>query len=132
MSDLERLSAALDELNARYPRPGIDPLVLSEAYDVKTDWVKYYPGVGKPGAYALFDEKWRLLKVGKSSGDLGIRLGSYFRHDGQGAGQFARPSPWKSDTDARFIVAIELPPGHAFEAAAIEEFLIDRLSPPNR
>jgi len=128
-ADLDSVLAVLDELNSRYPRPGIPQLTLSKPYVLAEHYPqKYWPGQGHGrttgGVYLFFDQEGGLLYVGKAS-NLALRLSGYFT---QGEGGKAQPTSDKSEGIASVRV-ISLPEGHEFEAGAIEAYLIQRLNP---
>jgi hypothetical protein len=115
------LQSCLEEMNKRFPRPNMPPLSVSELQDIKT--TGSWPHAGNPGVYALFNEKRELLYLGKSSCNsaLGYRLGAHFDKVG-----VAR-DPWFQGV--RYVATIPVPTDRAFEAPAVEEFLIARLNP---
>ena len=130
MPSLAQLKTAIDELNARFPRPSLPPLELSDVYDLREDWPrKKYPCSDSPGVYALIDETDEVAYVGKASFNhvIGNRLGARFCYGPDKAVMLTVPE-WQSER-IRYIAAIGLPAEHAFEAPAIEEFLIHRLQP---
>jgi len=127
---------ALEELNREYPRPGVEPLELSQPYDMTVDYPdEYWPhrrewgegpgGGGVAGVYFPFDEAGSLVYVGKAV-CLATRLSTYFRI---GPDKKAVATSEKSE-GVRTVRVISLPPGHGFEAAAVESFMIQKLSPP--
>ncbi len=127
MDRVADLQVALDELNTKYPRPGMPALHMSERYVFQTDWPhRTWPGATQPGLYVFVNEHDELLYIGKASCTraLGHRLGHYFSGrtldtftiaDGNAAG-------------ATCVITIPLPPDHAFEAPAVEEFLLTRVA----
>jgi len=129
MDDLTRLKEVIEQFNQTYPRPGIR-LELSDAYnlDVNFKAKERYPGSDRPGVYILLDENMVIQRIGKAScgNDLGNRLGKYFGYAVDGTGE-AREVAYAG---IRFIVTIKLPLDRAFEAPAIEEYLIGMFNPP--
>ena len=119
---LEDLCAVLAELNERYPRPGMASLSFGDLLDVR-DADAAWPDAGKPGIYAMFGEDRSLLYLGKAScnSNLGRRLGAHFDRLGASRGP--------KFTKVRYVATVGLPPDRAFEAPAVEEFLIARLNP---
>ena len=99
--------------------------------EVTSRWPEAWPFGWRRGVYFIFGTQIRLLYIGKASmgHPVGARLSSYF--------QYARPA--KSCTvvhagwseQPRFVAALAVPEGMSFEAPALEEFLIERLSPPD-
>ena len=78
--------------------------------------------------YCFVDEENTLTYVGKvsNSNDFGYRMAGCF---GYGINREAMAKSTHHDA-TRYIYVIALPPGHEFEAPAIEEWLISRLNPP--
>ena len=114
---------ALDKLNKEFPRPNL-MLKMTDVYDLEKDWNEYYRGVGLPGVYFFADENRKTQYIGKSSSDLGKRLGDYWK-DGNGK---AVPKNDKSK-GVRYIATITVPEDRAFEASSIEEWLIREIKP---
>jgi len=110
------------EFNGSYPRPGLGPLTLSERlrFDEPTEETKdeYWPHATLPGVYVIYDYKHRLLYIGKASlsSTLGIRIAKHHKDRTQ----------W-SKYGRLFVRTIPLPRTRAFEAPALEEFLLSRL-----
>jgi hypothetical protein len=131
MQGLKELKAVLDEFNKNYPRPNMPELEISEVYDLDTDWTNSYPNASLPGIYVIFDEEGCLLYIGKASRKnvIGRRLSAYFGHDDKGGWKLHKPDEWKSYGKLKYIITIPLPVDRAFEAPAIEEYLITRLKP---
>jgi excinuclease UvrABC nuclease subunit len=130
MADFVALQAAIEELNEKHPRPGIPPLTLSPIYDLKAHWPNQYPCSDQAGVYIALDESKNVVYVGKASlsNVIGKRIGTRIWR-GMDPATYAVVADWQ-DVSVRFIAAIGLDSEHAFEAAAIEEFLIGRLQPP--
>ena len=114
----------LDEFNRNYPRPRMEPISLSPLFDMKGEPSAVWPSADKPGVYCLFNESQELLKVGKASCNrqLGHRLRDYVDTRGNPKDEYFK--------DVRYVATIGVPIERAFEAPAIEEFLIARLDPP--
>ncbi len=129
MITLEMLQQALDVFNRDFPRPGMDKVLLSlPFYDLQVDWPKQFPNAESPGVYFLFDDQQLLVYVGKASFSnlIGYRLGARVVYDEQ---RRARLVPRWEAAKVRYIATIALPAEHAFEAAAIEEYLVTTLEP---
>ena len=122
------LQNALDEFNLNFPRPGIKPLAFSAPYDLRNDWPKTYPHARHQGVYCFVDGIGTLLYIGKTScnTDFGYRLAAHFEY---GPARQAQ-AKLSHHASVQHILFIPLPPGHGFEAPAIEEWLITRINPP--
>lgn len=120
---IERLKSVLEEFNSKYPRPVIGKLELSECVKVDDKSVSW-PNCTKPGVYVLFKGETEVVYIGKAScnTNLGFRLGAHFYTDGE------PKHDWLKDVTHVRTVPVET--AHAFEAPAIEEYLIQRLNPP--
>ena len=114
------LAACVEEMNSKYPRPGIPRLELSAPYDL-TDVSGNWPNSGVPGVYVFLKDD-SVLYIGKSDGGLGYRLIAHISADATQRDDKAR--------DATHLITIGIPEENYFEAAAIESFLIGRLNPP--
>ncbi|WP_342609709.1 hypothetical protein [Vibrio tritonius] len=125
---LQDLENALEEFNTKYPRPNLEPLILSEKYNILEDFRRSYPGSQYPGVYAIFDSKGELLRIGKASCNscLGARLSTYFEWHKT---EYIGVNKHAGYEDAIIIRTIKLPTDRGFEAPALEEFLIGKLSP---
>ena len=117
------VQCALDKLNDKFPRPNL-MLEMTDVYDLEKDWNESYPGVGLPGVYFFADENRKTQYIGKSSSELGKRLGDYWK-DGNGK---AVPKNDKSK-GVRYIATITVSEDRAFEASSIEEWLIREIKP---
>jgi excinuclease UvrABC nuclease subunit len=128
MSTIMEFQSALDELNTRFPRPGL-MLKTSQKFDIHTEFNRQFPGSDSPGVYALIaNDGLEVLRVGMAQ-VLGNRLGqNYFGWDDweQGRGKAKNPSY----EGVRYIVTIQLPQDRAWEAGSIEAFLLGKLRPP--
>lgn len=117
--------------NIRHPnRTKFGPLQMYDLDINRQDqsapgWPGKYPDADEPGVYFICDEHMHLLYIGKASwnNSVGARLGSYFGYN--------------PDSSCKVIHNWTRPPRHvgvlpmnrdsAFEAAALEEYLITRL-----
>lgn len=129
MPKIEELKVVLDEFNSIYPRPNMDKLELSQSFDIRKDFETFYPGTGFPGVYIISKENGEILRIGKSScnSSLDKRLSTYYKWsktENIGVARYAGYS------DAFIINTIIVPKNRAFEAPAIEEYLIGELNPP--
>ena len=130
MAKLSDVVAAINEMNAAYPRPGMGPLELSEAFNVRTEFASSYPGAANAGVYVFLSADDVVLYVGKASVGLGARLGAHFRYSDSDRNAGYATDPEFRNAGIAVIRTIRVDPGHEFEAGAIESFLIGRLQPP--
>jgi excinuclease UvrABC nuclease subunit len=81
--------------------------------------------------YIVLDASLFVLYVGKASmgSCIGKRLGSYFVNDG-GRCRIVHHHEAAWTEEPRFVVTVAVPSKMAFEAAALEEYLIGALDPP--
>ncbi len=129
MSTLGDLKKATKTFNEEYPRPNMGELKVSDLYDIVNDWGKTYPSSKMPGVYVFLGDQEEVLYVGKASCKqcMGNRLGAHFcyaadKKRGQAKTRFFQ--------DVRYIAVVPVPVGRAFEAPALEEFLVKQLQPP--
>jgi hypothetical protein len=105
-------------------------LALSNIYDLRTSFASSYPNVSQPGIYVMMDSHGTVLRIGTAScgRTLGDRLGDYFKWGDRALGSgVARNSQYG---DVCFVVTIGLPSDRAFEAPAIEEYLLSKVDAP--
>ncbi len=118
-----------------------DVLVLSDWYSLFPDefpnvqtrynWPDAYPNKGKPGVYFFFDSEQSLLYIGKSGGDMQRRLGDHVTWASNRSGpckvlEKKKGKPWRTRPCYVKTLAVQNPS----EALPLEEFLIDKLQPP--
>ena len=123
MNKFEDVEVGLCTFDREFPR-GLS-LNLSDMVEV-TDESASWPHADSPGVYVMLDQDLNLLYIGKAScgANIGSRLGKYFDKTGRtrlGMEKFA---------NVKFVSALHLPSDRAFEAPAIEEYLISQLNPP--
>lgn len=128
MSQIEDVILAIDEMNARFPRPGLVLKVVGP-YDLKSSFRHPYPNVGLAGVYVLTSADGTVLRIGKASCSrkLDERLADYFRRDIEPGVGIAKNAIFN---DVRYVNTIGVPLDRAFEAPAIEEFLLRRIQAP--
>ena len=92
-------------------------------------WADPWPFGDRTGVYFVFNRDMKLLYIGKASmySCMGARLSSWFY--GPSSGTCSVQGKWSDEPF--FVQTLAMPPGMAFEAPALEEFLISRLSPPD-
>lgn len=124
----DKVLDAVQRLNDVAPRPNMEPLSVSEAYDLESDWPsKSWYGATKPGVYIFVDSKGEVLYIGKAScgRNIGNRLSAYWRHSPE------RKAAPKDDIakGVRYVLTVTVDREFAFEVPAIEEWLIGELLP---
>src|SRR5882724_11129054 len=134
----QRIVDAVAQYHQMYRHPRLKPLEVSGTYALFPEeptaataryrWTTDpWPGHEYPGVYLIFGAEMQLLYIGRA-GDLGRRLHDYFRYvAGPQSGCRVFHTTWKSPP--KFVATIALDRENAFEAGAIEEYLIGRLGP---
>ena len=133
---LEKARHAVERYHQTYRHPTLPPLQISGLYALFPDqtpttvfqysWpTDPWPNASRPGVYLIFDALLDLRYVGKAR-CLGKRLHNYFA-EGRAPDRACRVvhSTWRADP--KFVATIAV--HKAFEAPALEEFLIDELRP---
>lgn len=131
---LNEVQVLLEKYMNTIRHPDLERLVVSELYDLQADggdetsssrWPGSYPSTGKAGVYLILDEQQHLLYVGKASWNscLGARLNTYFKYAPDSSCRIVHN--WSSQP--RYVCVIAVEREFAFEAAALEEYLICRL-----
>lgn len=133
---LVQIRRCLDDYEENYRRPGLPPLELKGMYAlfpeegqpdfVESRWNEPYPQADRKGVYLIFGRSGMLLYVGKASmgSSIGGRLGTYFAGKKECRLLF---TDWTERPT--YIATIAVPHGMAFEASALEEYLIKSLKP---
>jgi excinuclease UvrABC nuclease subunit len=126
MPTLQDFQKTIDELNTKFPRPGLT-LVVGQRYDVHTQFAEGFPNCEEPGVYALIaEDEIEVLRIGKAR-CLGYRLGSYFRWaDREQRRGIAKLPGYEK---VRYIVTVSVPADRAFEVHSVEGFLLSTLKP---
>ena len=137
MKTLQDLKNLIFEYESKYRGPKLEPLKISELYDLskkKSDqqdsnsWPKKYPNADYPGVYVFLNKNKEILYIGKASfnNTLGSRISSYIRWDKSKDG-CEMYHEWKQVPF--YLATIRVEVTKSFEAPAIEEFLIKALEP---
>ena len=133
---LEPNREALQEYCGKFRRADLPDLRLSGIYDlfpnefrssgVESSWPDKWPNSEEAGVYFIFGLGGSLLYVGKASMSdcIGGRLSNYFGAD-KATGQCRVRHEWS--TGPRYVATLAVAQNMPFEAAALEEFLIQRL-----
>jgi excinuclease UvrABC nuclease subunit len=126
MATFEEFEAAINELNTKYPRPGLT-LTIRPRFDLRTQFAEQYPASEDPGVYALIaDNGTQVLRIGKAK-CLGRRLGNYFKWQNRNQGRgMAKQTVYDG---VRYIVTVPLPVSRAFEVHSVEGFLLSKMRP---
>ena len=125
MATLSDLENAVREYYARYH---IMQFEISDAYDLHASWVSTsFPNAERAGCYAFFDGTGTLLYVGKAScgSTMGRRADTYFKWIENKLE--ARGSRHWTGTPT---ILRTIPVHEAHQAPSLEEYLIERLHPP--
>lgn len=137
---IEKLKEAVQTYSSSYRHPGMPPIVFSERYELfpaspPTDsnepkWPNTYPFADSFGVYVMCSEELELLYIGKASLDyLGSRVSTYFGYQEPRNRESGCKIRHKWDTVPYYILCMAVPDDSRFEAAALEEYLIDVLQP---
>ena len=121
----EELIAEYENLHGRITPDGR----LSERYDLHKQWnTTSFPNAANAGCYFIFGRDGTLLYVGKASlgSTVGRRLSTYFHWNTDDEVLAHSHDGWE-DSQPSFVRTI--PVLKAYQAASLEEFLIDRLQP---
>jgi hypothetical protein len=104
---------------------------LEPSPDPALDWPKAWPFGDRQGVYFIFGSAFRLLYVGKASmrHRLGDRLSSYVQYERPAMTCRVVHLGWSQQP--RFVATLAVPDKMSFEAPALEEYLIQTLSPPD-
>ncbi len=104
---------------------------LETAKEVTANWPATWPSGSDKGVYFIFGTQVRLLYIGKASmsANISSRLSHWFKYAKPGNGCRVVHSGWSEQP--RFVATLPVPKGMPFEAPALEEFLIEWLSPPD-
>jgi hypothetical protein len=139
MKTWKDVESAIAAYHRDHRHPSKSSLELSGLFDLYPDrpnfsgrlidgrWPEKWPNADKKGVYIMFDEKMRLLYVGKASmnNTIGSRLCEWFVYDSDRA---CKPKGvWK--TVPRFLATVGFPGETSFEAPGLEEYLIIELNP---
>lgn len=132
MPTLSEVFITISRYSEKYRHTDCPLLEISEKYDLFPSknvdgdnclgWPDTFPFAARQGVYLISDENERVLYVGKASLNqtLGIRLSSYFKY---GPDQSCHIND-KWSKDPRYLITIAVPVDMAFEAPAVEEYLI--------
>lgn len=139
MAVLSDLINAVLEYSERYRHPGLPLYRLGPVYDLypnevkaatncELGWPETWPNSDQAGVYAFLDGELNVIYVGKSSMNsfLGARLSSYCRYD-EFRNCELKHSGWT--VKPRYVWTAGMPEELAFEAPALEEYLIRKLQP---
>ena len=134
MSNIDKVKNVVRAYHDEFRNPSLARPITSDTYyldnclrdSVSKDsvWPAPWPQASEPGIYVFFDADENLLYIGKSD-NLGARLSSYFRYaedkNSEPKDDWGGPNPYS-------LITVSV--SKTFEASSLEEFLIDKLSPP--
>jgi len=115
------LESAITEFNNNHQRPHGD-ISLTELRDISKEEHASWPSNESPGVYIFLDSSKNITYIGKASFNncIGGRLNSRFN---------TKWTPKKPESEGCvYITTIALPKELAFEAPAIEEYLLKKLT----
>lgn len=130
MGDREEFEARVKEYQIKQLNLKETKFKISDPFDLVEDWDSYYPHFDKPGIYAIFDAKEKIIRIGKASNynSIGARLGTYFKNDEEGKCKTISPEILKTKMAPKFIIAVAV--NEPFQAPSLEEYLIKEFDPP--
>ena len=134
---LDNLRSALMKYR-KYRHPDLADLALSDLYALFPEegeplatmhWDQQWPNSDHAGVYLIFDKNGKLLYVGKAWA-LGHRLASYFQYrQPRGEGNACEIVHAWTPPGPMYIATVAVPDDSKFEAASLEEYLINELKP---
>ena len=138
MSVYERVLKEIDVYQSRYRRGDVPPLRIGGLYDLSPElgqpqraceakWDQQWPNSDESGVYVFFDHDLSVLYIGKAR-ILGARLAAYCAY---GPGKTCRLKHEGWSRTPRYVLTVAVPGNMPWEAAALEEYLIRALDPPD-
>jgi hypothetical protein len=112
----------------RFDRSGLYALSPETTVPTEKHWDEEWPNSNRAGIYVIFGNS-RVLYVGKAR-KLGRRLACYFQYEFPRAGNKCRiihDGCWKEKP--LYVATVAVPDDSKFEAASLEEYLIEKLHP---
>ena len=120
ISGFDDLKKVIKEFNRNHRRPHGE-ISLTELRDISLEARASWPSNENPGVYILLDSNKKIIYIGKASFNncIGGRLNSRFD---------TKWNPKKPESEGcKYITTIALTKDIAFEASAIEEYLLTNL-----
>jgi hypothetical protein len=127
---------AVKRYNEAFRHPSLRQLTVSDLYALfpdepagaaaKLKWPEPWPNGDSPGVYLVFGPALELLYVGKAW-NLNSRVSSYFRYASDGSRRCELRHAWRHRP--ALIATIAVDADKFFEAAGLEEYLIETLRP---
>jgi hypothetical protein len=141
--DIDRIKKAVEEYVASYRRADLPRLEVSRLYALFPDqeepqleiawrWPEPWPNGLSRGVYFVFARGGRLLYVGKGSGmkaRIGNRLTRWFQTEKATQACKVVDPGWTEKP--MYVATVAVADHMSFEACALEEYLIQKLSPPD-
>ena len=135
---LDNLRRDLVNYHRKYRHPDLAELKSSDLYALFPEeaeklaticWDQQWPNSDHAGVYLIFNKNGELLYVGKAR-VLGHRLASTFEYpQPRGESKACEIVPAWSPPGPAYIATVAVPDESKFEAASLEEYLIDKLNP---
>ena len=138
MATIRGVIRSIGFYSKKYRHPGSPPFCISKKYDLfppkNSDgkgWNDYWPYTSRQGVYLICDKNKQVLYCGKVSftNTLGGRLSDHFQPGSDGKCYIIDPDRWSKKP--RYVVTVAMPRGRAFEAPALEEYLITKYKFPD-
>ncbi len=139
MAKFKDLVSSVSEYANRFRHPDLPHFEIGPAYDLSPEkgatameclrkWPDTWTNNNNPGIYAFLDHDLNVVYIGKSSMSsfLGARLSSYCGYDEEKRCKL-KHTGWT--VLPRYVWTVGVPSELAFEAPALEEFLITKLKP---
>lgn len=126
------LECFIHEMNEKHPRSCGEISLREKDFHIYDDWHEEWPDNKHPGVYVFLNKKDEVLYVGKVSNNscFGARLQAYLGYHPDDRNKPEIKHNALKDAGFLKIQTIALEKEFAFEAPAIEEFLIAKLNPP--
>ncbi len=139
LASLKDIQRAVDDYSRKYRRPGMAPIKVGQPYclfperlgslriELSGKWPESWPDGARKGVYLVLNRRTKVAYVGKASmsSAMGSRLSAWF----PGRASCKIKGTWKEEPF--FVATVPVPDDTPFEAAALEEYLIQKFGPPD-